>query len=457
MKKSGAKELTRYYLSGCYEIDDPAVGNSKEKLYLGGDYYTAAAVYVKSGLGSWQLYYICRDYLGSITHITNTVGSLYYQYSYDAWGRLRNPSIQTVYEPGSEPSLFLGRGYTGHEHLPQFGLINMNARLYDPALGRFMGMDPYVQSPDFTQAYNRYAYGLNNPLIYVDENGEFWHIIIGALVGGVINVVTNWDNIDGFWQGLSYFGVGAAVGGLTAAFPGAYVYISAGSATANSVLQQGFASNWQDINFQQVAFDGLMGGVTAYAGGKLGNAIGADNWFNGIDSPLLRSTLTNVTTNSIVGAGFGALSAYANGEDVWQGAWNGFKMGVFTGTISGIGEAAQFSIDNKVDFVTGRTISNPQQGNYSVYQGTDPNTGEAKYVGITERDPQVRFDEHLNSGTERSTLRYESIESGLSKTQARIMEQNWINQYGMQKNGGMLYNQRNSIAPRYWNRYGIKY
>jgi hypothetical protein len=72
VKKNGVKELTRYYLSGCYEIDDPAVGSVKEKLYLGGDFYTAAAVYVKSGAGSWLLYYICRDYLGGITHITNS-------------------------------------------------------------------------------------------------------------------------------------------------------------------------------------------------------------------------------------------------------------------------------------------------------------------------------------------------------------------------------------------------
>jgi hypothetical protein len=37
------------------------------------------------------------------------------------------------------------------------------------------------------------------------------------------------------------------------------------------------------------------------------------------------------------------------------------------------------------------------------------------------------------------------------------MEQNLINQYGMQKNGGSLYNQRNSIAPKYWGKHGIKF
>jgi hypothetical protein len=56
VSENGGKELNRYYISDYYEIDDPAVGGIKEKLYLGGDYYTAPAVYVKEGTGSWQVY-----------------------------------------------------------------------------------------------------------------------------------------------------------------------------------------------------------------------------------------------------------------------------------------------------------------------------------------------------------------------------------------------------------------
>jgi RHS repeat-associated protein len=73
------------------------------------------------------------------------------------------------------------RGYLTQEHLNDFGLINLNARLYDPVLARFMGMDPYVQAPDFTQSFNRYAYGLNNPLIYTDPDGEFIFTILSAI------------------------------------------------------------------------------------------------------------------------------------------------------------------------------------------------------------------------------------------------------------------------------------
>ncbi len=167
---NGSAILTRYYISGQYELD--ATSNI-ERLYLGGDPYSAPAVYVKES-GVWKIYYLCRDYLGSITHIANPDGTLKQEISYTAWGRLRNPATQTAYTPGTEPSLFLSRGYTGHEYLPWFGLINMNARLYDPALGRFLAPDPYIQIPYLTQAFNRYSYCLNNPLKFGDPSGQIF-------------------------------------------------------------------------------------------------------------------------------------------------------------------------------------------------------------------------------------------------------------------------------------------
>ena len=62
------------------------------------------------------------------------------------------------------------RGYTGHEMLPVFGLINMNGRLYDPQIGRFLSTDNYVQEPWNSQNFNRYSYCLNNPLKFSDPS-----------------------------------------------------------------------------------------------------------------------------------------------------------------------------------------------------------------------------------------------------------------------------------------------
>ena len=179
---NGTTQLTRYYLGGQYEID---AETGTERLYLGGDAYSAPAVYVKEA-GNWNIYYICRDYQGSITHIVNANGSLKQELSYDPWGRLRDPNTQQVYAVGAEPTLFLARGYTGHEHLSVFGLINMNARLYDPAVGRFLSPDPYVQSPDNSQNFNRYSYCLNNPLKYSDPSGALFGIDDAIIAGFLI-------------------------------------------------------------------------------------------------------------------------------------------------------------------------------------------------------------------------------------------------------------------------------
>lgn len=270
LKQGSTDVLTRHYIGGQYEIDKES---GVERLYLGGDTYSAPAVYVKEA-GSWKIYYICRDYLGSITHIANADGSLKAEYSYDAWGRLRNPATQVAYVPGSEPALFLARGYTGHEHLPWFGLINMNARLYDPALGRFLSPDPYVQNPLMTQHYNRYTYAMNNPLVYIDQDGElawFIPVIIGAIIGGYIGASSaeggelnpfNWGWSGNTWLGL---GVGAVIGAV-----GGYGFAVGAPALANTAF---FAYFGNGTIAAYTLTGGIVGGAIGYGSGYAGGMI----------------------------------------------------------------------------------------------------------------------------------------------------------------------------------------
>ena len=157
------------------------------KYGCGGDAYSAPMVYVRTDNGSWTLYNIGRDYLGSITQIAYANGLPVAEYSYDPWGRLRDPQTLQVYARGDEPVLMLGRGFTGHEHLSRFGLINMNARLYDPLVGRFLSPDPFIQTPSFSQSFNRYSYCVNNPLKHNDVNGE----IFGTIFGVISDLISN--------------------------------------------------------------------------------------------------------------------------------------------------------------------------------------------------------------------------------------------------------------------------
>ncbi len=96
------------------------------------------------------------------------------------------------------------------------------------------------------------------------------------------------------------------------------------------------------------------------------------------------------------------------------------------------------------------------KGTYSVYQGVDA-AGNVKYVGITSRNPLIRFAEHLSTIGQKSTLDYKVIKAAtnLTREQARVIEQTLINQYGLEKNGGQLINKINSIAPKKWGAYGL--
>ena len=224
MYQSGFSNLSvKHYVGDQYETEwDPVYEHETQLLYLGGNAYSAPMVLKKVDSGSWTPYVIGRDHLGSITHIATTSGTLVEERSYNAWGRLRNPSTNAVYSASSQPSLFLGRGWCGHEYIKYFGLINMNARLYDPILGRFLSPDPYIQAPDFPGNFNRYAYCLNNPLKYSDPTGEFltWSLglrgfsigfnftPIGVPLGFGFNI--GWG--DGFSMGI-YGEAGYRVGG----------------------------------------------------------------------------------------------------------------------------------------------------------------------------------------------------------------------------------------------------
>ncbi len=99
---------------------------------------------------------------------------------YDPWGARRTAVPAPAPPPGSIASSE-HRGFIGEEHLDSVGLINLNRRLYDPHLGRFLGADPIAQgffaNP---QGLNRYAYAGNTPLSASDPTGldPFYHTLI---------------------------------------------------------------------------------------------------------------------------------------------------------------------------------------------------------------------------------------------------------------------------------------
>ncbi len=151
-----------------------AMSSARLTLWVGGTSpYDAVAALTRDGDGPWHLHRVLRDNQGSVVLVTDSAGVVEQELSYDAWGALRDPETHAVYGAGAVPEPMLdGRGYTSHEHLTDFALIDMNARLYDAALSRFLNPDPDIQWPDNPQNLNRYSYCLNNPLRYTDPTGR---------------------------------------------------------------------------------------------------------------------------------------------------------------------------------------------------------------------------------------------------------------------------------------------
>jgi RHS repeat-associated protein len=65
----------------------------------------------------------------------------------------------------------LGLGFTGHPARLDADLLDMGGRSYHPLLARFFSPDPLVVSPLDAQAYNRYSYVHNRPLVATDPTG----------------------------------------------------------------------------------------------------------------------------------------------------------------------------------------------------------------------------------------------------------------------------------------------
>ncbi len=135
-----------------------------------------AGLFVDCNNGNYFSYVATTDHLGSLTGLLEYDGTLIYGASYDAWGKR---TITCDY-------IQVERGFTGHEHVDEIGLINMNGRMYDPMQGVFLSPDPYIQNHSNPQNYNRYSYCLNNPLKYTDPSGDFF---LATLFTGVVDFV----------------------------------------------------------------------------------------------------------------------------------------------------------------------------------------------------------------------------------------------------------------------------
>lgn len=118
--------------------------------------------------GSTTTQYFTLDHLGSVGTVTDASGTPTHQ-SFDAWGKRRNAdgTDDTACALTSTTTV----GFTNQEEVDALCSVNLNARVYDASLGRFLSADPIDNDVYDMQALNRYSYVNNMPLSAVDPTG----------------------------------------------------------------------------------------------------------------------------------------------------------------------------------------------------------------------------------------------------------------------------------------------
>lgn len=308
--------------------------------YIGGDAYSAPAL-VKSDGTTQNYFYLHRDYQGSILAITDATGVVVEKRLFDPWGEVIN--IQDGAGNPLAQLTFFDRGYTGHEHLQSVGLINMNARLYDPKLHRFLEADNYVQDPYNTQNYNRYGYCVNNPLKYTDLTGNVFNIatlagcipVVGSIFSSLLmHQSIDWDRVavDVVVTGISAavtFGIGSACAGISNFFTKAAV-----SALAHGVFQGGLSAAtggkfWAGFAagaLSSIACSVWQGGTNTTINSETGLREGiAGTGMKGIGGKFAGSVVGTLSFGAVMG---GAGSAIGGGN-FWKGAVTGLIVAGF--------------------------------------------------------------------------------------------------------------------------------
>ena len=236
--------------------------------------------------GVFDTYWYEKNLQGDIVAVYDEDGTKLVTYTYDAWG---NCTVSYPNNGSSSTAIYNPFRYRGYYLDTETGFYYLNSRYYDPAIGRFITPDKLstvnITPLDLTDK-NLYAYCDNNPLTRTDDGGEFWHIIAGGVIGGLIgaaskivcNVVEGKDNV---MEGVGMAAVtGAASGALAATGVGLVGQAAGGAAIAmagNAAQQEIDKANGKRKAFdvQEMISDGAVGAVCGLWGGdgaSLGNA-----------------------------------------------------------------------------------------------------------------------------------------------------------------------------------------
>ncbi|MEP6929845.1 MAG: RHS repeat-associated core domain-containing protein, partial [Flavobacterium sp.] len=294
------------------------------------------------------------------------------------------------------------------------GLINMNARLYDPLLHRFLQADNYIQDPTNTQNYNQYGYVLNNPLLYTDPSGNKYG-------DGKDCIGCNSDNGE----------------------------LSNGQQTLAGNAIKSIANNWEEWGIKDWAKQNLNFKSWGRSWNKFwGKNGGHDS--NPAPQPNL-SKYQNITANQIKPIP-GMVDK--NALEKWT------NLPLFERlTTSQPENPYMIANSGGLEFITGEAefllLAKGGEKVYEVYHLVNKETKAVEYVGKTGQGIFKRFDQHMLEPAKQAWIHNVEpvlFKGGLSRFGAKYYEQTEILTYKLEN----LYNKINAVAEKYWIKYRIK-
>jgi RHS repeat-associated protein len=274
-----------------------------------------------STVASVKLEYWHKDHLGSLIATTSHSGAVTARYTYDPFGKRRyNNSTydafgNVVADWTTNTNNGTDRGFTGHEHLDDVGLVHMNGRIFDPLIGRFLQADSMVQAPGNLQNYDRYAYCYNNPLTCTDPSGQLSMYLKNPVrlakwidPAGNYALTKTAQNKYGYMIGSIAIGVASLYCG-----PGYAACVAGGTAAW---------ATFAGASDSQAFKSGVIAGATAYAMSAVGDATSTQGYAGDTYGQSVAAT-TNVPANVAGHALVGCASAAAGGGNCGSGALSG--------------------------------------------------------------------------------------------------------------------------------------
>ena len=160
-----------------FTTDPLGIGNVLSDSKSGAEYIYGKGL--EARIVNDKISYYVTDVRGSVVAIVDEDGKITHKYQYDEFGK-----VTQKYEADFNPFQYVGKygvmALNDHQYY-------MRARHYDPTIGRFLSEDPIWST-------NLYPYVSNNPITFIDPEGELLQYSYNGSSGWVKNGVIHYDS-----------------------------------------------------------------------------------------------------------------------------------------------------------------------------------------------------------------------------------------------------------------------